>query len=800
MAIRIFVSYAREDEAAKDELLAALGPLEGVEIWHDRKLIAGARFGDEIRRQIRSAHIVLLLISRHFNASTWCRDEKDEARARPRARVIPVILDDAEWSELREELSAAPTDGKPVAEWQDREEAMRDAARLIREALPRHGGIAANLPLRNRNFQGREDLLERLRDAIAAPGGAILHALAGMGGVGKTELAIEYAHRHPDDHSFICWLRGGGAAEFAALADVFGLPERTNADQNLIVEAVKRELAASENWLLIFDNVETPQDIASFVPNTSSGRILVTTRYQAWGAVGKAIDVDVMKRGDAITLLVSRSGAGDPAGANELADELGDLPLALEQAAAYIEQNAKTFDGYVRLFRTHHRKELSSVVATTLNLSFDGIQSKNPVAADLLKLYAFVAPGDIPRTLLSDTAVAVPEELRVLAADELLMDKAIRTLLDYSAVRAEKNSVGFHPLSQLVIRDRLPADQTAYWTRAACAVVNEAFPMQPQDSREWPHAARMLPHVRAACEAAERAGADNDDAAPLLNRAAMYLRHRGELDAAADVYSRAEAWLLRFRGPDDPALPTIRTNLAIARGEVGDHADAIEVFRRKLEHDRRTHGDLHPLIAVDLSNLGDALVVAGRPAEALPLLRESEALLEQLGIEEHAAAYATTRANVANALVHLGDQKTARRELEAALAIKERIYGPGNAKLVRTLYNLGRVLVALGDVSGSGEQFTRALTMAEEQLGANSPDTLLLRLELAVHTARTGDVAAAVPAFQKALSEVIQRFGPASFSLHITTGEFAAAIESQGYPDLASRFKDVETQLIALRS
>lgn len=774
MRLAVFVSYAREDEQVKNRLLERLRAFETngtLSIWHDRKLVAGETFDPEIAEQIGSADFVLLLISRSFLDSAYCAHETNLAMARETARVIPLILEDCEWRDRPfRKYNAVPTDGRAVASWPAEEQAFDDIVAHVTRAVAEVWRRVSNLSPRHRGFIGREDLLARLHDTEAA-------VLTGIDGAGKSALALEYAHRHAEEYSILWWIRADDPVtleeDYAALAGALDLPERTLIDENAMVQAVKRYLAETPQWLLIFDDAEDAADVAPYLPGGAMGRAIVTSRNPPRPGTGTPLAVDVMQRDESVALLLSRSGADDRHGADALAEELGDLPLALEQAAAFIERTASSFADYVESFRTARGEK--HTIATTWKLSIDNIRE---VARPVL-FCAFVAPDGIPRSLLnaSDAKPAV--------------NKAIAAARAYSLIRADGQSVGIHKLVQFVIRDEMSADERAEWTRKACAVLNDAFPMNPEDSREWAPAARLLPHVQAACRIAEAEEAGNPHAGPLLNRAGMYLRHRRIIDVALDVFGRAERWVVRFGGADEAALAAIRSNAAVARGEIGDRAGAIDMFRAKLELDRRTYGDLHENVALDLNNLGNAVLESGSPEEALPILREAEALFEKLGVDRYLAV---TKSNLAIAYEGLGDLASAAKELRAALAISEKHYGPWNAKLIRTLFNLGTV-------ERSEAHLLRAIEIAEREFGPDDAETYRLRLDAAMEAARHGDVVEAAARFKATFVRLLEHIEAQGYEMPREQLEkflltFSAIARERGYPEIADKYAAAVGQIV----
>jgi hypothetical protein len=239
---------------------------------------------------------------------------------------------------------------------------------------------------RNPNFTGREELLDGLREVLALGEPA---ALCGLGGKGKTALAVEYVYRNQPYYELVWWLRSEKAAtlaaDYAALAGPLGLPEKDAPDQEAQVRAVRQHLGRLDQWLLIFDNAVRPEDVEDFLPPGNPGAVLITSRYPHWEQVAKPLEVGVMEPQEAVDFLLRRTAKKDAIGATTLAQELGFFPLALEQAGAYLKKTGKAFADYLKLFQTQRTKLFQSplgkpasqyefTVATTWEVSLGEVQ------------------------------------------------------------------------------------------------------------------------------------------------------------------------------------------------------------------------------------------------------------------------------------------------------------------------------------------------------------------------------------------------------------------------------------------
>ena len=267
-----------------------------------------------------------------------------------------------------------------------------------------------NAPARNPYFTGRDDTLVQLHDRLRSGETLVVQALHGLGGVGKTQLAIEYAHRHAADYDLVWWIDAEQPVlipgQLVRLADRLGLP--TSGDTLDIVQRVLVELSRRPRWLLIFDNAEHPDHIAAYRP-AGAGQVIVTSRYPGWGAMGGRVEVDVLTRSETVALLRGRTPEMTAATAQELAAELGDLPLAAAQAAAYLEQTGLPPIDYLRRVRSRRTDLLAGGdvlgyqcrVDTTWDIALERLRIHNPATVSLLELAAFLGPEPIPLSLFT---------------------------------------------------------------------------------------------------------------------------------------------------------------------------------------------------------------------------------------------------------------------------------------------------------------------------------------------------------------------------------------------------------------
>jgi hypothetical protein len=295
--------------------------------------------------------------------------------------------------------------------------------------------------MRNPNFTGREKMLTDLHDNLnSGHASKWIQALTGLGGTGKTSLAREYAYRYKAEYDRVWWVRASELAtlmmDYTDFAKELDLPQKDSPDKNAIVNAVKHWLEQNQKWLLIFDNAQEPDVVKEFLPQGGGGHVIITSRNPNWASVAHRRDVEVFKPKEAVEFVLKRTSKNDKASAKSLAEETGFLPLALEQAGAYIEETGILLSDYLIRFKKHRKTALErgrpadypDTVATTWEISFQAVKEKLPASADLLNLCAFLAPDDIPKSLILEGAGDPPEPLASSTTDEFAFDEIVAEL------------------------------------------------------------------------------------------------------------------------------------------------------------------------------------------------------------------------------------------------------------------------------------------------------------------------------------------------------------------------------------
>jgi hypothetical protein len=500
-------------------------------------------------------------------------------------------------------------------------------ARGRRGALSRLGGSGPrlpgsmpgvwNVPARNPEFTGRDGLLMAVRERLVAGDRAVVQALQGMGGVGKTQLTIEYAHRFASAYDLVWWVAAEQAGLIADQFAVLGV-ELGCAEPGAATEVVRRSVMAAlregGRWLLVLDNAEHPEDVLRWLPG-GGGHVLITSREHVWAEVAVPVEVDVLARAESVAILQARVPGLAEADADRLASQLGDLPLAVAQAAGYLPGSGMSPAAYLDLLRTRAAELLGlgkpvsyprSLAATT-QLSYDQLAEEDPAATQLLSVCAFLAPESIPQDLFTTGAAQLPEPLAARAGDPLEWPQVLAQLATRSLTRVDQDGLQLHRLTQAILRDRLTPDHAAA-TRACAERVLAAYnPGDTGDPTAWPRWARLVPHLLAV----DPAATTNPDFRDQVNDAVWYLLMRGDTRLSHDLADHLyQQWRSQLGG-DDPATLRAAISVAAALTEMGRDAEARKLDEDILERRRRMLGADHPQTLESASNLAVDLAALG---------------------------------------------------------------------------------------------------------------------------------------------------------------------------------------------
>lgn len=606
-----------------------------------------------------------------------------------------------------------------------------------------------NLPYaRNPFFTGRKDTLTALRSRLESTGcAALTQALAGMGGIGKTQTAIEYAYQYLENYRAVMWVSADTEitirTSIVAIAAGLGLQAPQDPDHNRAVEAVKEWCDANGRWLLVFDNADHPPLLKPYLPLRPGGHILLTTRAHVLESVGvtKRLDVVEMPLNEAVAFLFARTGrdegnSDERAAASAVAARLGCLPLALEQAAAFITAHDATFRDYVASYGKRQLELLneskpvagdySDSVATTWAMNFAEVNSASEAAGDVLRVSAFLQPEAIPVELFVEGGSELGDAIATLAArasdDPVIRDKLLEPLTRYSLIRRDLESLTYtiHRLVQAVVRQSLDSDGRRLWALRTTRALNKIFPSGSYDT--WRQCDRLVAHGVAAAALADEFGFSVADSGNVINGVACYLRMRGDYAEAERIHLQSVRLRERELGQDDADVATALNNLALVYTDRFEFTKAEPFLVRALRIMQQATGPDSADLSLALNNLGMCYVRACRYLDAQPLLDQALAFEEKRSPRED-FFYATVLNNMAELKLGLGELDEAFRLCQAGLDLRESIGNP--EKLGRSYITMAAVRARRGEQEPAEEFFMKALYNRESVYGPEHPELLL---------------------------------------------------------------------------
>jgi tetratricopeptide (TPR) repeat protein len=625
-------------------------------------------------------------------------------------------------------------------------EAMMQSGRQDAAATQPEGERPWNVPFgRNPFFTGRGRLLERLHMELSRSQRAALthsYALSGLGGIGKTQTAIEYAYRYRQDYRAVFWVRANSretlVADYVVMARLLSLPEESAQDQMLIVAATKRWLEQQEGWLLILDNVDDLQLLTDFLPSQGQGHLLLTTRAQATGKIAQTLSVEKMELAEGTQLVFRRAkllASEEPldnvsatvrTAAEQLVSELDGLPLALDQAGAYMEDTGTSLSEYLSLYRRYHLallRQQSSMpsdyphtVASTWALSFQQVEEQDAAAADLLRLCAYLHPDAIAEEILTEGAAELGPALGPVAADPLLLNRAIQVLRRYSLVKrdAEAKLLNLHRLVQAVLKESLDEAAQRAWAERSVRAVNRAFPeAKYASSWEWERCEGCLPHALLGAQWIAQQDFTFPEAARLLHVTGFYLRDRGQYTQVEPLLERALSLREQVLGAEHPETASTLNALAYLYLDLNKYQQAERLLEPALARFERVLGPAHPVIATTLNSLADAYLFEGKYTEAEPLLQRALVIGEQTLGPEHPDV-ADILHSLAKLYHYQGKYAQAEPLFLRALPIFEHVLGSEHTYLASILHNLAYLYLEQGKYAQAEPLLQQALTIAEQ--------------------------------------------------------------------------------------
>ncbi|WRT97986.1 FxSxx-COOH system tetratricopeptide repeat protein [Streptomyces violarus] len=673
--------------------------------------------------------------------------------------------------DLTGESAPSPTAGAHPQETPEAEPLMQRTT----TATP---ALLVNVPMRNTSFVGRQALLRAVEEQLAAQDTAAVlpNALHGLGGVGKSQLALEYIYTHQRDYRIICWIPAEREslilAALSSLASQLGVAPAGQdslgaAAANTAVPAVLEALRAGtpyDNWLLVFDNAEDIEAVRGYFPHNGPGKVIVTSRNRGWERVATSLPVNVFERDESIELLQKRAQDLPREDADRLSEALGDLPLAVEQAGAWLGVTGMEVDEYLELLaqRSPEILEIEQSpdypvsVAAAWDISLERIRENNPGARQLLDICASMAPEPIPRSILrSSRGVSITPEIDPMLREPIKLNRAIRDLSQFSLIRVDPRAgtLQMHRLLQTVLLAKLSEEERERMRDAAHQLLSAANRGPFGSSQEWRDYQALLPHVLAS----QAVTSTDPYVRDLVYDTMWFLYYWGDHEGAASFGRQAWSAWLAASGEEDIYVVRMTKGFAFLLRQVGQIAESIPLTEKALGVSRRMEVEPEELID-SLCEMSDAHRYQGRFQEARDLGKEATELARSLfGPDDPATLRASHSWGVDLRLcgefreaLSL-DQETARQ--------RDLLLGGASFFTLNTMHCVGIDMREAGRYSEAREWQEDVYRQALSALGEKHPLTLRIARSLGVCRRRDGDLSEGAKLTEETLLNFKSRYG-----------------------------------------
>ncbi|SEG40313.1 Tetratricopeptide repeat-containing protein [Thermomonospora echinospora] len=766
----------------------------------------------------------------YLQAQELIIDQESSARGRDTGRLVGIrvregVLGDVLASIVGLDLVACGDEAQArdrlVAQFVPGGVTVReDADPSAMPRFPRRMPELWNVPLADKDFVGRGELLLRLRrvlrDGGAAGRPAVLHGPAAMG---KSHIAMEYALQFGYDYDIVWWIPAGTQHEVRVtlaellprLRSLTGADPRASADSYDAVPQVLETLGALQRrWLLVYDNAADPEALAGLMPADGTGHVLVTSQRDDWPSAGAMIEVGRFQRPESIDLLRRRSGVSGVSdqAADRIAGWLADQPLAIDQAAGWMKahwlkirpaqgrlatgdvEDRLVDDLLAELGRPVEETgaEQGEAAVRTVTASLARLEEERPGALWLLRICAFLSGEGVSMHLVRSAGML--ERLAVhdpaVRDKDVSIDEIVQLLKRYSLARLDQqfDRLHVHQRSLQVIRERMTEEERVR-ARSAAQLALGAYAPSEQEADDPSHTLRYLElqrHVQP-CELLSTANADDSVRRWAVNQVRyLYLTNNWRL-AVEIAHQLRVRWSAEF-GLDDRLRLRLLVQLANALRELGHHAEAHK-WDQEAHRRRRAAQPANQLLNLMIRrSLGADLRARGRFREAVKMDQQTlELFQERLG-EEHPQTLSAAN-NLALSLLLIGAVDEAMRQDRQTYQIRMRVLGDRHVFTWHSVTRLGIHYRELGDHANSRKQLESALGMLRAVAGGAAPATLRAAKELAVTLRHAGERAEALDRIQEALRDTRAFHGPRHPATLACQVSLAASLAAHGRHDEA---------------
>jgi CO dehydrogenase nickel-insertion accessory protein CooC1 len=812
---QVYLSYAPEDRMWADWIEAVM-TRAGFRIT-PRSTVSLSTDQEAEESFAASPRVITVLSSTYMNSaearSLWRTMSAADA-AGIRRQIVPIRVSDTRIAEPFNEFTPvdlARTDAGQATTrllwafdrpWQVPGTGQADGPRFP-AAMPK----IDNAPTRNHDFTGRARTLELLRDKLSGNGAASPQALNGLGGVGKTQLAQEYAHRFKADYDLVWWVPAERTDEISAsLAELARRMELRVGDN--VAEAAETALAelrkeTSPRWLLIFDNADHPDQLRPWLPR-GNGHVIITSRNKEWTNTAEPLEVDVFSREESVGHLVHHVPHLDLGDANRVAEALGDLPLAIEQASAWLEQTGMPARAYVeelttratRILALNQPSDYPTPVVAAWNMSFDRLRDRSPAAVRLLQILAFCSPEPISTDLLYSAATIqalLPYDSAL--SERLMLGRIIRDISRFALVKVDpgSNSLQIHRLVQAVIQAQMTEDERIDARHELHKILVGARPERGEtdDPANWATFEIIWPHLGTS-QAEE---CTDPRTRQLLLDWVRYQWKVGDFESCLNLAYRLEETWSRQLGADDQQTLLLRFQIANVLRSQGRFREARDLNMAVLGRQRQVLGVDHPNTLMTAGSLAADYRALGDFRKALESDEQTyTSFKDQFGEDHPRTLMAATNLAISRRLN--GDYQAALSLDQDTLERRRSVLTADHPYTLDTAANLALEMRAEGEFRESAELLRTTLAKYHEVLGEDMVESLRTATSLAVSLRKAGDQVEAMKLAQQTYHRYERRFGSESPEARICALNLACDYAADGdFPRAVDLAHDVKAAL-----
>lgn len=657
----------------------------------------------------------------------------------------------------------------------------------------------SNLPYQTigRTFKGRDHFMEQLHAELQKLNAGITGiAVYGLGGVGKTRLAVEYAWKYKDTYNALLFINAGSPetlkiniANLSAVT-ILNLSEHSSSDEDLKYAAVINWLNQYENWLIILDNVDTEpaaMKVEELFAQLQHGHVLITSRLESWSSEVKAIRLDELLEEDAITFLLETTDgyrqktSNDYELAKAIAKDVDYLALALEQARGYIKAGELSFETYRKEWESNREKVLNwfderlmkypASVAITWQTSFDQLSGK---AKNLLNMLAWLAPDPIPKSLLDVKILLTPVEESKNAWQELKK---------YSLVKSNTDRTAFtvHKLVQEVTRIKINESKIKDNLEVTIEWISDGFIGDPADVNFWPVLDPLIPHVINLFEHTDKYELANETAW-LINQVSLYFFNKEEYKIAEPLLNRSIVLAEQKYGTKSAEYATRLVNYSLFLRETNRYKEAEPLLRKAIEIDKQVSGENHTSVGLDINNLAMLLLDTDRFEEAEPLIRKALEIAEQ-NFKQDNPIISIRLNNLAQLLYKTHRFEEAEPLMRRVLEMEEDNFGTNHPNVARALNNLAQLLKNTNRLQEAEPLMIRALIIDENRFGPNNTKVAIRLNNLGLLFFTTERLHEAEPLIRRALKIFKNSYGISHSSTNTVFQNYSELLKKMGKTD-----------------